>query len=145
VAPVQHTGCDMDYVTANVALQGDVRNIMYRGPDRPVSWPEVGVLQFLHGEDAVYGCEFVRSERSTTQQEKDRLISIYGREPIELVYPGRRPNIDGTFPGERSVPTQAVASPSDGDPTDPALRKAEVRKPPPVKGGVKPGAHETEV
>jgi hypothetical protein len=135
----------MDYVTANIALQGDVRNIMYRGPDQPVSWPEVGVLQFLHGEEAVYGCEYVRSERSTTQQEKDRLISIYGREPIELVYPGRRPNIDGTFPGDRT-PTQVVAAaPVDGDGVDPALRKAEVKKPPPVKGGVKPTALETEV
>jgi hypothetical protein len=111
-----------------------------------VSWPEVGLLQFLHGDDAVYGCEYVRSERSTAQQEKDRLMSIYGREPVELVYPGRRPNIDGNFPGDKPDEGTDVR-PASGMATvnEAALRKPAAKTPPPVKGGVKPLAAETEV
>ena len=81
----------MDYVTAFINLGGDTLNVMYRGPDRPVSWPEVTVLQFLHGEDSVYNCAFVGSEPTTPQREKNRLIGIYGAEPVNNLYPGARP------------------------------------------------------
>ena len=66
----------MDYVTAKIALGCDVANVMCRGPDRPVSWPEVTVLQFLHGDDAVYDCEFVSSEVQSAQAEKRRMLGI---------------------------------------------------------------------
>lgn len=92
----------MDYVTAKIALGGDIGNVCYRGADNPVSWPEVAVLQLVHGEESVYDCEFVRAEPSSAQAEKTRLALIYGEEPVNLVYPGRRPQMDGKFPGERT-------------------------------------------
>jgi hypothetical protein len=91
----------MDYVTAKIALGGDVANVMYRGPDRPVSWPEVTVLQFAHGDEAVYDCEFVRSEVSSAQAEKRRLLGIYGAELINQLFPGARPIMEMDFPGDK--------------------------------------------
>ena len=91
----------MDYVTAKIALGGDQLHIMYRGPDNPVSWPEVRVLQRLHGDDSVFDCDFVRSEQSNVQMEKMRLVGVYGVEVVNLIYPGARPLIDMEFPGDR--------------------------------------------
>jgi hypothetical protein len=97
----------MDYVTAKINLGGDVGNVMCRGPDRPVSWPEVTVLQFLHGEDAVYDCDFVRTDPSTSQNEKRRLLGIYGAEVINTLFPGARPLMELEFPGDKTVAVQA--------------------------------------
>lgn len=96
----------MDYVTAKISLGGDPGSVMYRGPDRPLSWPEVAILQLMHGDESVYDCEFVETQPSSAVAEKMRLISIYGIEPVELVYPGRRPAMDGKFPGDRTPEAQ---------------------------------------
>ena len=92
----------MDYVTAMIQLGGDAQQVLYRGPERPVSWPEVTVLQFLHGDTSVYDCEFVVDEPTTVQREKQRLIGIYGAEAIANVYPGARPFMEMTFPGDKT-------------------------------------------
>jgi hypothetical protein len=91
----------MDWVSCKIALSGDTQNVVYRDPTRPVSWPEVGVIQYLHGDDAVYDVEFVRSEPTTSVDEKERLSLIYTPQVVDLIYPGRRPVIDGNFPGEK--------------------------------------------
>ena len=70
----------MDYVTAKIALGGDPQHIMFRGPDNPISWPEVRVLQHLHGDDNVFDCEFVRSRAFQRADEKMRLLGLYGAE-----------------------------------------------------------------
>ena len=43
----------MDWVSVKVALGGDAGNVMVR-EENPVSWPEVKILQNLHGEANVY-------------------------------------------------------------------------------------------
>lgn len=93
----------MDYVSCKIALGGDPANVLYRGPDHPVSWPEVRVLQQLHGEDNVFDCEFVagRSESTTAQAEKMRLLGLYGSEAVGFCYPGSRPLMEMEFPGDR--------------------------------------------
>ena len=95
----------MDFVLCKIALGGDPGHVLYRGPDRPVSWPEVRVLQFLHGENNVFDCEFVRSEPVTGQAEKMRLLGLYGSEADNMVYPGQRPMMDQEFPGDREPQT----------------------------------------
>lgn len=93
----------MDFVSAKIALAGDPAHVMFRGPDRPVSWPEVRLLQALHGEANVFDCDFVNAQPSTTQQEKMRLLGIYGKEAVDMVYPGARPTMDMEFPGDRDA------------------------------------------
>ena len=96
----------MDYVTAKIQLGGEAGHIMYRGPDNPVSWPEVRVLQHLHGDEAVFDCEFVRTDQVNAQAEKMRLLSIYGAEPVNLIYPGQRPVLEMKFPGDKTAEGQ---------------------------------------
>jgi hypothetical protein len=91
----------MDYVSCKIALGGDPNNVLYRGPDVPVSWPEVRVLQQLHGEDNVFDCEFAGSEPTTIQAEKMRLLGLYGTEAVGFCYPGSRPTMEMEFPGDR--------------------------------------------
>ena len=91
----------MDYVACKIALGGDSNNVIYRGPDVPVSWPEIRVLQHLHGEDNVFDCEFVGSEHATTQAEKMRLLGLYGSEAVNICYPGARPMMEMDFPGDK--------------------------------------------
>ena len=94
----------MDYVACKIALGGDSNNVIYRGPDTPVSWPEIRVLQHLHGEDNVFDCEYVGEEPATTQAEKMRLLGIYGSEAVNICFPGARPMMDMEWPGDRNEP-----------------------------------------
>jgi hypothetical protein len=122
----------MDLVSCKIALGGDPANILYRGPDRPVTWPEIRVLQHLHGEDNVFDCEFVSSEDSTTQVEKMRLLGVYGAEAVNICYPGARPLMEMDFPGDKE-PT-AVKRPerkliADIQRTDPAQQELPIGPP----------------
>jgi hypothetical protein len=94
----------MDYVACKIALGGDSNNVIWRGPDVPVSWPEIRVLQHLHGEDNVFDCEYVGEDSSTTQAEKMRLLGLYGSEAVNICYPGARPMMDMQWPGDRGEP-----------------------------------------
>lgn len=94
----------MDWCTAKVALGGDQMNIMFRGLDSPVSWPEVRVLQQIHGEASVFDCDYVISEPSNVQEEKMRLLGIYGAEAVNECFPGARPAMDMEFPGDKGQP-----------------------------------------
>ena len=91
----------MDFVACKVALGGDSNNVIYRGPDVPVSWPEIRVLQHLHGEDNVFDCEYVGHDSSTSQAEKMRLLGLYGTEAVNICFPGSRPMMDMEFPGDK--------------------------------------------
>ena len=102
---------DLDFISAKIALGGDAGNVIFRGPDRPVSWPEVRVLQLLHGDDNVFDCDFVKTEQSNVQMEKMRLLALYGAEPVNLCYPGARPFMELKWPGERGEPGLTVKRP----------------------------------
>ena len=94
-------------------------HIMVRGADNPVSWPEILILQRLHGTDNVFDVDFAGAEHSTSEMEKMRLLGIYGSEVVNMIYPGARPLIDMEFPGPR-------------EPL--AVQKRPERRPVPVKG-----------
>lgn len=113
----------MDWVTAKIALGGEQGHIMYRGLDNPVSWPEVRILQQLHGDNSVFDCDFHHSAPSNPQMEKMRLLGLYGSEVVNAIYPGARPMIDMEFPGDK------------GDLDNPALQKRPERRPVPVAEG----------
>jgi hypothetical protein len=112
----------MDWVTCKISLAGDAQHIMYRGNSNPVSWPEITVIQHIHGEESVFDCEYLRSEPANMIDEKNRLSSIYGRDVVNLVYPGARPHIDADFPGEKSG--------------DKAVEKRPARRPVPTRAEV---------
>jgi hypothetical protein len=84
----------MHFCTAFIAISSDQQQIAYRGPDNPISWPEIEVIRQLHGDHAVQEVKpFVQVDQSSTS-EKERLSLIYGPVVGEKVYTGRRPNMD---------------------------------------------------
>jgi hypothetical protein len=85
--------------TVYVALGGDENNIVYRDHTSPVSWPEIGVLQYTHGEEAVFNPEVVGEVDTTCVKEKKRLELIYGPGVVNEVYPGRSPMFELNMPG----------------------------------------------
>lgn len=94
----------MHLCTAYVMLAGDQGQVVFRGEHDPVSWPEIGVLQVLHGEDSVYNIEVINEVDTTRQAEKRRLAEIYGETVVENVYPGRSPMMEEEVPGHGSDP-----------------------------------------
>jgi hypothetical protein len=127
----------MDFVACKIALGGDSNNVIYRGPDVPVSWPEIRVLQHLHGEDNVFDCEYVGEEPATTQAEKMRLLGLYGSEAVNICFPGSRPMMDMQWPGDRGEPIavkrperKLIADIQRSEP-DPAQQELPIEMPPP--------------
>ena len=81
----------MDYVACKIALGGNSNNVIYRGPDTPVSWPEIRVLQHLHGEDNVFDCNM--SARSPPPPKPRRCGSWASTDPKRptFAFPARGP------------------------------------------------------
>lgn len=97
MANVQHL------VSCVIELGGDIRQTVVRGADRPVSWTEVPILQFLHTPGSVHNFSIVDTvPRPRTWDEKQRLTSIYGAEVVNTVYPGNNPNFEWLMPGEEA-------------------------------------------
>jgi hypothetical protein len=72
----------------------------------PVPWPDILVLQALHGEDAIYDIKPVGlAPRASPMLEKQRMASIYGFEEVDAVYAGRSPSMEWFAPGWPVDPT----------------------------------------
>jgi hypothetical protein len=89
----------MHMVSAKVMLGGDAGQVVHRGKNNPFSWPEIGVLQWMHGEDSVFDIEFAAEVESSRSLEKQRLVEKYGADTLEMVYPGKAPYLEMEMPG----------------------------------------------
>lgn len=79
----------MHFCAAKIMIGGDRDNIMSRDAFNPVSWPEIEVLRFIHGDDSVFDVEpFVEVEQSP-RNERQRLAFIYGEGPCAGIWGGR--------------------------------------------------------
>jgi hypothetical protein len=87
---------------------GEGTNVLCRGAENPVPWPEIAVLMEVHGEQSVYDIRPVAlGSRETPLREKERMMSIYGRDVVELVYAGKRFNMEFFMPGWPIDPAKA--------------------------------------
>lgn len=67
---------------------------------KPLPWPELQLLQSLHGDENVYNIKPVAlGPRLTPFNEKQRLTLIYGREEVEKVFSGRAVSMEFFVPG----------------------------------------------
>jgi len=82
-----------------VALGGDQNNKTAKGFDRPVTYPEYLVLQYLHGEASVLDVKEVGRIERSDREERDRLTYVYGGVVVEL-FPGLQPRmpVEDSFP-----------------------------------------------
>lgn len=79
----------MHFCTAKIAIGNDITSIMVRGPHSPVSWPEIEVLRYIHGESAIDDIEVIADVPQTGKAERARLQMIYGEAPLIALWGGR--------------------------------------------------------
>lgn len=88
----------MHFCRAMISIGGDADNVYFADHYAPVSWPEVMVLQHVHGIDAVTAVEpFVKVDQDP-RSERDRLVHKYGEEKVSEVFGGKR------LPAEMEAP-----------------------------------------
>lgn len=76
-----------------VALGGDKDNVVARHRGRPVVYPELAILQHLHGEDSVTEVYVVGVCDLGKEEMTQRLRLTYDAKAVEAVYPGTRPRL----------------------------------------------------
>lgn len=91
-----------------IDIAGEKTNVLYRGAERPVPWPEILVLQAVHGDQAIYDIRPVAlGLRETPLREKERMTLIYGRDLVESVYAGKSFHMEWFMPGWPINPAKA--------------------------------------
>lgn len=88
-------------LSCNIALAGDILNVVARHAFNPVTYPEMLVLRYLHGETAVTDIFDVGYVERDEAEERDRLVGVYGNTTVrEKMFPGagtRIPNGDNNY------------------------------------------------
>jgi len=69
--------------SCTVAIGGDVRAIV---PKPFVSVPEILLLQSIHGNDAVTNIKVIKTQDATSEEERDRLGSLYGDDKVVGIF-----------------------------------------------------------
>jgi len=92
----------MHFVTCNIALNGEQKMIVNRSEFHPVSWPELEIIRFIHGEDAVRDVKPFVAVPQTSKSEKERLRLIYGNDVVENIFPGKSPSMELDAPGVKA-------------------------------------------
>jgi len=107
----------------SVALGGDNDNVVVRHRGTPILFPELQVLQFLHGEDAITDVHVIGTCEMSQEEALTRLRVIYNEENVGKVFPGARPRLPTL---DRSIPRCTLKihkpGPTLPDSPDPTLR-----------------------
>jgi hypothetical protein len=108
-------------LACDVALGGDILNVVARHEFTPVTYPEMLVLRFIHGETSVTNVFDVGYVDRAEGEEKKRLSETYGDALMKKLFPGaavRLPCGDNRYtPHPKPVPAPApvLASSASGD------------------------------
>jgi hypothetical protein len=113
-------------LTVDIALGGDILNVVSRHEFSAVTYPELILLQYLHGGEQwttnIHDCGYVEREDG---EERKRLIETYGAEPVGKVFAGAGmgmglPNGDNRYPVKVKAEPAAPPAPA----PEPVLRSA---------------------
>jgi hypothetical protein len=96
---------DFQLLACHIALAGDPRSVVPRGKDAPVTYPELAVLQSIHGQDAVTDVYEIGTVERSPREERERLNLRYTKAAVEGVFPGSMTSLParGDFPTEADV------------------------------------------
>lgn len=100
------------YCTCRINLSGQNCHTVYYDQFNAVSWPEVQILMALHGEENVMDVVPISIGEVWVGQEKERLISLYGKRVVEAVFPGRTPRMELLMTGDEDLPVRVEGQPS---------------------------------
>lgn len=124
----------------HVAIGGDTRHVVPRDVDNPMTFPEVAILQYVHGHDAVTDLYEVGFVERDYHDERQRLVGIYGEKPLADVYAGSVNHLPlkGDYPTWEDVKAAREASAE-------MLRKRREKRNAAANAGRRPPAVEVEV
>jgi hypothetical protein len=121
----------MHFVSCKIKLAGDVRSEVVRDAFDPVSYPEIEVIRFIHGETSVSDVKIVADAQQSAREEKERLALKYGVQILEAVFPGKNPQMELKIPGVTPNAEQVWRNPLDkeiaGYDLDPTIAAAAVK------------------
>jgi len=105
----------------SIDLGNDHSTTVVRDRTRPIVFPELPILQYLHGEDAVTDVHVVGQWETTNDEVLQRIQTLYDAEIIKQVFPGTRPRLPTS---DASVPlcTMPVYKPRTVRPANPDPR-----------------------
>lgn len=90
----------MHMCECHVDLSGEKLTVLWFGEPHLIPWPEIKVLQEIHGEQSIYDIKPVDlAPHETPNREKERMALKYGRDPVEAVYAGKGFNMEWFMPG----------------------------------------------
>jgi hypothetical protein len=116
----------MHFCKAYISIGGDREQVYYADQYAPISWPEVQVLQFIHGEDAIDRVQpFVRIDGWSSRDERQRLADKYSEDKVAAVFPR-------SGPGEMEAPQATLAVGTEWK--NPITQEAELVEPPADRG-----------
>ena len=123
-------------LSCRIALSGDLGNVVVRGASRPITYPELIVLNVLHGESSISSIlECGETEDTHRDVEFRRLADTYGDEIMKMLFPGHAINLperNDRYPRDKSLaPLPPPVSP-DTDEIDP-----QIAQPQPAPTGMK--------
>ena len=81
----------MHFCTARIHIGGDNNNIYYANEFDPVSWPEISILQQVHGGDSVDTVVPFAEVEQSGPAERHRLALKYGEVIVAEVFGGKQP------------------------------------------------------
>ena len=73
----------INYYTANVALGGDLRNVVSR---KGCTAPELALLRMIHGDTAITNISLAGKVKADSDTERDRLSQIYGDDRVNAEF-----------------------------------------------------------
>lgn len=113
-----------------IALGGDREQVVSRDRGRPITYPELPILQHLHGEDAIEDIAVVGTCDMPVEEMLARLRITYGEPAVKAVYPGTKPKLPQGDPGLRLCTRPVFVAPlTRPDNPDPVLRPLDALTP----------------
>jgi hypothetical protein len=94
----------IQYCACKINLAGQNCHTVIYGAHNAVTWPEIQVLQTLHGDENVMDIMPIGIGETWPTEEKNRLMGIYGREVVERCFPGRAFRMDYMMTDEVNLP-----------------------------------------
>lgn len=76
----------MQILTCDIALGGDEQNVVTRGFDRPVTYPELLVLSKIHGSINVREVRCIAEQERDHEAERARLRITYGQALVDGMF-----------------------------------------------------------
>lgn len=109
---------DFQLLSCAIAIAGSRDSVVYRGAHNPLTYPEILIMQYMHGDDAVEEIEEVGTLTMSNSDLLHHLRMTYPQEAVQQSFPGARPNLptrNNEYPKSHAVLMDAQASREEQD------------------------------